>query len=204
VLIIDDVLVEKKIENSEIDEKLLEIESLTKYMSKTIDDFRNFFDDSKVKNRFVLEDVLKKSLKILEAEIKKHNIVLVQGIETEHQCYGYPNELQQVLLTILNNSIDVLVEKRVSKPQIKLEIDKVDGYNVISICDNGGGISKSIENKIFEPYFTTKHKSQGTGLGLYISKLIIEDSLDGKLVMKNIHNGVCFSIKLKLDNIRGI
>jgi signal transduction histidine kinase/ABC-type nitrate/sulfonate/bicarbonate transport system substrate-binding protein len=204
VLIIDDVLVEKKIENSEIDEKLLEIESLTKYMSKTIDDFRNFFDDSKVKNRFVLEDVLKKSLKILEAEIKKHNIVLVQGIETEHQCYGYPNELQQVLLTILNNAIDVLVEKRVSKPQIKLEIDKVDGYNVISICDNGGGISKSIENKIFEPYFTTKHKSQGTGLGLYISKLIIEDSLDGKLVMKNIHNGVCFSIKLKLDNIRGI
>ncbi|RLA72049.1 MAG: histidine kinase, partial [Epsilonproteobacteria bacterium] len=122
------------------------------------------------------------------------------GIKTEHSSYGLPNELQQVFLVILNNAIDILVSKKISNPKITIDIEQVDGCSVIKIKDNAGGMSTEIQEKIFEPYYTTKHKSQGTGLGLYISKIIVEDSLGGTLKVQTNATGACFIIKLKVSH----
>ena len=201
VLVIDDVLDEKKIQDPLIEEKLLEIESLTKYMSNTIEDFKNFFDQSKGKENFYIEDILDKSLKILSTKIETNEIAILRGLATKHSFYGYPNELQQVFIVILNNAIDAIVDKKITKGKITIDVNLINSINTITISDNAGGISEDYQEKIFEPYYTTKHKSQGTGLGLYISKIIIEDSLGGKLSVKNNFNGATFSIKLQQHQI---
>jgi signal transduction histidine kinase len=198
VLIIDDTLEEKGIKNEVIEEKLLEIESLTKYMSNTINDFKNFFDENKIKYDFIIEDILDKAIEVLDT--KANDIKILSGIKTEHKCFTYPNELQQVFLIILNNAIDAIQTNNKKSSKIKIEVEKIDNYNYIRICDNAGGMSKEIEDKIFEPYYTTKHKTQGTGLGLYIAKIIIEDSLGGELSLQNKSTGVCFIIKLKVED----
>ncbi|MCD6174107.1 MAG: transporter substrate-binding domain-containing protein [Sulfurimonas sp.] len=200
VLIIDDTLEEKGIKNEVIEEKLLEIESLTKYMSNTINDFKNFFDQNKVKYNFIIEDILDKAIEVLDTKLKSNDIEILSGIKTEHKCFAYPNELQQVFLIILNNAIDAIQMNNKKASKIKIEVEKIDNYHYVRICDNAGGMSKEIEDKIFEPYYTTKHKTQGTGLGLYIAKIIIEDSLGGELNLQNKSTGVCFIIKLKVKN----
>ena len=200
VLIIDDTLEEKGIKNEVIEEKLLEIESLTKYMSNTINDFKNFFDENKIKYDFIIEDILDKAIEVLDTKLKANDIKILSGIKTEHKCFTYPNELQQVFLIILNNAIDAIQTNNKKSSKIKIEVEKIDNYNYIRICDNAGGMSKEIEDKIFEPYYTTKHKTQGTGLGLYIAKIIIEDSLGGELSLQNKSTGVCFIIKLKVED----
>ncbi|MCD4668508.1 MAG: transporter substrate-binding domain-containing protein [Sulfurimonas sp.] len=200
VLIIDDTLEEKGIKNEVIEEKLLEIESLTKYMSNTINDFKNFFDENKIKYDFIIEDILDKAIEVLDTKLKSNDIKISLGIKTEHKCFAYPNELQQVFLIILNNAIDAIQTNNKKSSKIKIEVEKIDNYNYIRICDNAGGMSKEIEDKIFEPYYTTKHKTQGTGLGLYIAKIIIEDSLGGELSLQNKSTGVCFIIKLKVED----
>ena len=197
VLVIDDTLDEKGIKNDVIEDKLLEIESLTKYMSNTINDFKNFFDENKVKNNFILEDIIDKSLEILDTRIKVNNIKIEQEIRMQDKCYGYPNELQQVLLILLNNAIDAIESNNKQGSEIKIDVSKVDNHNYIRICDTAGGMSREIEDKIFEPYYTTKHKTQGTGLGLYISKVIIEDSLGGELRVRVKSERTCFTIKFK-------
>ncbi|MDQ7045022.1 MAG: ABC transporter substrate-binding protein [Sulfurimonas sp.] len=196
VLVIDDTLDEQGIRNEIIGEKLHEIESLTLYMSNTIDDFRNFFDHNKIKTNTIIEDIIKKALAVLKAKTESNGIEILIDLRMAHEFFTYANELQQVFLAILNNAIDALVSNDVKKPNIKIEIQKQKEKLVINICDNAGGIALDIADKIFEPYYTTKHKAQGTGLGLYISKLIIEDSLAGELSVKNNFSGACFTIRL--------
>ena len=200
VFVIDDVLYQHKCKDTKIEEKLLEIESLTTYMSKTIDDFKNFFDKHKEREVFSLKDVIEKSIFILKGTLKSHNIEIDIDLDDEFKSYGYPSELQQVVVSILNNAKEALISKKVANPRIYVRVDRIDEYNNIYICDNAGGIKSEIMDKIFEPYFTTKYKSQGTGLGLYISKLIIEDSLGGELGVKNVVDGACFHISIKVEH----
>ena len=200
VLVIDDKLDEKGISDTVIEQKLMEIESLTKYMSNTIEDFKNFFDQSKLKSKFIIEDIIDKSLEVLSGRISQHSIKISRGLATAHTCEGYPNELQQAFISIINNAIDVIVAKEIQNGNITIDVNLVGHMNTIVISDNGGGISQELMDKIFEPYHTSKHKSQGTGLGLYIAKIIIEDSLEGELSVKNNFNGASFTIKLR-DNI---
>ncbi|MFT5659977.1 MAG: signal transduction histidine kinase/ABC-type nitrate/sulfonate [Sulfurimonas sp.] len=201
VLVIDDILDVKDIHDKELEDKLLEIESLTKYMSRTIEDFKNFFDQNKEKEYFYIEEVLDRSLEVLSGKIASNKIEIVRGLATEHNCYGYPSELQQVFISILNNAIDTIHEKERSKGKITIKINAISSVNTITISDNAGGIPEDLHNKIFEPYYTTKHKSQGTGLGLYISKLIVEESLGGALSVKNNFHGATFTIKLEAVEI---
>lgn len=200
VFVIDDVLYQNSCKDKKIEQKLLEIESLTTYMSKTIDDFKNFFDKHKQREVFSLKEVIEKSISILKGSLKSHNIEIDIDLDDEFKSYGYPSELQQVIVSILNNAKEALISKSVSYPEIYVRVDRIDEYNNIYICDNAGGIDGEIIDKIFEPYFTTKYKSQGTGLGLYISKLIIEESLGGELGVKNVVDGACFHITIRVEH----
>jgi C4-dicarboxylate-specific signal transduction histidine kinase len=197
VLVIDDLLYEKEVKDSVIEEKLLEIESLTKYMSKTIDDFKDFFNQNKSKEYFNLQDLVEKSIYIVRGTLKSHNIEIQSEIDKSIRCYGYPSELQQVIVVILNNAKDMFLSRNIFRPKIEIDVEQKEGGIQINICDNGGGIDENIREKIFEPYFTTKHKSQGTGLGLYISKMIIEESMEGSLDLSVNKYGACFHIQIK-------
>ena len=118
------------------------------------------------------------------------------NIEKELKCYSYSEELQQVILIILNNSIEALIFKKISSPQILINAYTIDDFIIINIEDNALGIKIDYLEKIFEPYFTTKSKSQGTGLGLYMAKMIIENGLLGHLSVENKSNGASFTIKI--------
>ena len=197
VLVIDDTLVQSGYKGNLVEEKLSEIESLTKYMSNTIDDFKDFYAQDKLPEFFLLRDVISESISILGGTFKSNSIEIGTDIEEDYLCNGYPSELKQVLVVILNNAQDILTSREVNKAKIDVAVEKSSKYYTISISDNAGGIEKEIIDKVFDPYFTTKHKTQGTGLGLYISKMIIEDSLLGELSVQNTENGACFKIKLK-------
>lgn len=200
VFVLDDILHQNKCKDLKIEEKLLEIESLTTYLSKTINDFKDFFDKHKKREEFSLKEVLERSLYILNGTFKSNNIEIDIDLDEEFRSFGYPSELQQVIVAILNNARDALVSKKVSQPEIYLRVDSSDDYYHIYIFDNAGGVESEILDKIFEPYFTTKYKSQGTGLGLYIAKLIVEDSLHGELSVKNTLEGACFHISIKVEH----
>ena len=196
VLLIDVTLEKNKFTNSIVESKLNEIESLTKYMSKTINDFKNFFDPNKEKNTFLIEDSIQKAYEIVNGVINFHHIEVNMNIEKELKCYSYSEELQQVILIILNNSIEALILKKISSPQILINAYTIEDFIIINIEDNALGIKTDYLEKIFEPYFTTKSKSQGTGLGLYMAKMIIENGLLGQLSVENKSNGASFTIKI--------
>ncbi|MBF0343895.1 MAG: ATP-binding protein [Nitrospirae bacterium] len=176
------------------------------FMSKTIDDFRNFYRTNKEKVRFNAKEAVEETLSLFSAQLKNNNIavqILCAHNTNDIFCvYGYPNEFKQVILNVVNNSRDAIIE-RVEKSefsnglgQINIEISEQDDRINVSIKDNGGGIKADILNRVFEPYFTTKDAQKGTGIGLYMSKIIIENNMDGKLYAKNIDDGCVFVIEL--------
>ena len=155
------------------------------YLSQTIDDFKNFISDNKKKNKFNLKIYVHKNLSILETMLKTNHIKLIIDIEDGIVLNNYENELTQVLINIITNSKDALIENQIGKKVIFI-IAKSDQNSVlISIKDNAGGIEENIITKVFDPYFTTKHKSQGTGLGLYMTNRIIDESMNGNIEVKN-------------------
>jgi signal transduction histidine kinase len=160
------------------------------YMSNTIDDFTGFFKKDKKKQNFYVKDVINDALKLIEGRLK--NIKIVKKYNFDMELYGYKTEFSQVILNILNNAIDVLNERNIVNKEIIITLDK----NLISIEDNAGGIDEKIKDKIFEPYFTTKFQSQGTGIGLYMSKIIITKHFDAKLLVENSKIGAVFKIIL--------
>jgi phosphate/phosphite/phosphonate ABC transporter binding protein len=162
-------------------------------MSQTIDDFRNFFKPDKVKQEFNIKDIIEKSISFVISGFKNNNIDLKADIRDDITIFGYPNEYRHVLLNILSNAKDILLERNVKNPIVKLSAHVENGKSVVLISDNGGGIDKSIIDKIFEPYFTTKD-DKGTGIGLYMSKMIIEKNMGGSLSVKNIDGGAEFRI----------
>jgi PAS domain S-box-containing protein len=174
------------------------VNDLLQYMSKTIDDFRNFFRPSKEKEDFNLVESIKNILNILEAQLKQHMITLNINNHTEDSlsCYGYPNEFKQVIINIVNNAKDAIIGKNLKDGQIDIDIDSDENHITIEISDNAGGVPQDIIDRIFEPYFTTKFESQGTGLGLYMSKTIIETNMNGKMSVNNNDKGAVFTILL--------
>jgi len=194
VLLVDTALGKDNITNDMVEEKLLEIESLTSYMSKTIDDFKNFFDANKQKTIFSIEDTIKRSYEIVKGPIIANHIDIKRNIDENLYCNSYLDELQQLILTLLNNAIDALQSAKIQSPEIMIEAYLQEKNIIINIQDNGLGIDSEIISNIFEPYFTTKHKSQGTGLGLYMAKMIVETALDGTLTVYNNKKGATFTI----------
>jgi len=170
----------------------------TEYLSETIDTFRNFIREEKKYEEVELQNVLKTVLEIIYASLKNNHIELINQIDYNQsvKIKTISQELSQVLINIFNNAKDIIKEKELMNPWIKINLEEKETYVVITIEDNAGGIPTDILPKIFDPYFTTKHKSIGTGLGLHMSKAIIHNSLKGKFYAKNTEDGAKFFIEL--------
>ena len=178
---------------------LEECDIVLEHMSNTINDFQNFFKPSKSKSKFSLQEACKSASFIIESSLKYNRIDFQMDMAEDSEVFGYPREFAQVILNILSNAKDILVERKVKNAYIKLSLARGDKFALIKVQDNGGGIHKDIIERIFEPYFTTKHASRGTGIGLYMSKIIIEANMQGYLNVRNTEEGALFTIKLSLD-----
>ena len=170
----------------EVDDAIKNIDNTVKYLSETIDDFRNFLITDKNKSFFKLKDIYETMYRLTKSLYKKNDIEVFDKIE-DIAIYGFKNEILQVLLIIIKNAKDELTKKALSERKI-IFVDsyKEENYCIIKIRDNAGGIPKDIINKVFDPYFTTKENDEGTGIGLYISKQIIE-GMDGSIEVSNIN-----------------
>jgi PAS domain S-box-containing protein len=166
------------------------------HMSQTIDDFRGFYRTDKGKRTFILNEVIDKVRSFIEASFRNMNITLDVRLESAIEAEGYPNEFSQVLLNILNNARDVLLERKVRSPKITVRLSRQDGRAVVTIGDNGGGIAGDHQERLFEPFFTTKEEGKGTGIGLYMSKNIVEKNMSGRLTARNTAEGAEFRIEL--------
>ena len=167
----------KKADENHILTAIEKSDKMIQFMSNTIDDFRNFYKPDKTKEEFFVSDSCKNAINIIDATLRNFSINLNVNIASDKKIYGYPTEFSQVILNILSNAKDVLVEKNIKNPKIDLDIDSKGILSIITIKDNAGGIKEKNQELIFDPYFSTKDSSKGTGLGLYISKLIIERNM---------------------------
>ena len=156
------------------------------YLSRTIDDFKNFIKGDRIKSRFSLESNINSFLHLLEGTIKNNNINIILNIENNLVIDGYENELTQCFINIFNNAKDALIENNIKEKYIFISAYKSNNKIIIEIKDNAKGIPSKIISKIFEPYFTTKHKSKGTGLGLHMVYSLIVDGMKGSIEAKNI------------------
>ncbi len=173
------------------------ISDYSQHLSSTIDDFRDFFKNTKEQTKIRLEDIIESSLEIIGSALNNDNIKLVKNYKCNEMFNSYPNELKQVVLNLVKNAEDALIEHNIKNPTIYLKTYKINKSYFLEIGDNAGGVSKDIMDNIFMPYFSTKKNKDGTGLGLYMSKTIIEDHCKGKLSVTNSGKGAVFTIELK-------
>jgi signal transduction histidine kinase len=178
-------------------EKLENINNYTQHLSLTIDDFRNFFKKTKEKRQISLSTICEDSLNIIQTSLYNKNITVQKNYQCNSKLFTYPNELRQVVLNLIKNAEDVLIEKDIENKKINIDTLYKNEKFIIRISDNAGGIPKDIIKKIFEPYYSTKLEKDGTGLGLYMSKTIIEDHCRGKIYAENDENGAVFTIELE-------
>jgi len=168
-------------------------------MSKTIDDFRNFFKQEKEKVNFCINDIINHIIDMLNPTFNKYDIFITFNSDKKFNLNGFPNELGQAIVNIINNSKDALIEEEIEYKKIDIRLKKKRDKIMIIIQDNGGGIPKEIMPKILDPYFSTKIEKNGTGIGLYMTKMIIEDHMNGKIIIQNSDNGAIFKLILKAD-----
>lgn len=169
---------------------------LVNYMSTTVDDFRNFFDPQKEKELFGLNESVEKVLSILSSSLKEEKIEIVLAIKSREKVAGYPNEFGQVLLNLFSNARDALLSGNIEEKKIEISVDENEDSIVLAFLDNAGGIPQDILPKIFDPYFSTKGLKKGSGIGLYMSKMIIENSMNGSFHVRNSTVGAEFTITL--------
>lgn len=183
----------KKYDEKYLQDRLNDISQAVYHMSNTIDTFREFLNPHKSKESFEISQSIEKSFKVLNTLLKDVELNI-----NKKKIYinAYESEFMQVVISILSNSIDIFKERNIEKKDINIDIYEDDINYFISIKDNAGGIKEDIIDKIFEPYFTTKHKSGGTGMGLYISKLIMQTSFKGDIKVKNKDNGIDFILEI--------
>jgi len=177
------------------------VKEYTAYLSQTIDDFREMSSDEKHKSTFIVLHTLKNAFKIVENSYSLHNIHfdIVESGEISSEVIGYDRELQQVFINLLNNAKDVLTEKKIINPHVEVTLFSKPTSFTIIIHDNAGGVPENILPKIFDPYFTTKHESLGTGIGLYMSKNIITNYFKGTFEVENENDGAKFTITIPKD-----
>ncbi len=197
---------ELKLNNYEDEIKTLKsINNTAQYLSKTIDDFRDFLKTDKIKSEFSVKKSLEKSLNLISSKLKNQNIKVIKNIK-DMNVEGIENELLQVFMNIFSNARDAFENSEIKNKYIFIDIYKEENKVIILIKDNAGGIKENILTRIFEPYFTTKHKSQGTGIGLYMSQEIIINHMNGAISCYNsnfeynnkTYKGAAFKISLPL------
>ncbi len=200
VMVMEMKLRKSNIDNNNIlEDEFNDIELFTKHMSTTIDDFKNFFKPEKKKTLFNLKETIEHTIRIVMPILKHENIDIITDYERDFEILSYPNELGQVLLNIITNAKDaLLLKKKEENREIQVTLFQRNKHIVISIKDNAYGIDQEIIDKIFNPYFSTKTKKNGTGLGLYISKSIIEGHMGGELSIESSSEGSTFEIRFPL------
>jgi len=181
-----------------IDKFIKDNSNTIQFMSETIDNFRNFFRPDKEASIFNIKKSIIDVISIQKAVLKNHDIKIDLDIE-EFKINGFENEFKQVILNIISNAKDALVSNSTQDAKISIKTEIKLGIGLIIISDNGGGIDKSIINRIYEPYFTTKDQGSGTGIGLYMSKMIIEKNMHGILDVENIEKGTRFTIQKEIS-----
>jgi len=186
-----------KSDDEYIQKSLKKIEMQTKYLSETITDFSNFFKPDKQKEEVYLQSVIVKALRIMSRSLESSNILILEDYDISNHIEIYHNELMQVVINIIKNAHDALKEKETKNPVITINVTEENQTQILSIADNAGGIPENIIEKIFLPYFSTKGKN-GTGIGLYMSKMIVEKHLEGDIQVENTKEGAMFIITLPI------
>lgn len=202
--------VQKEI-NGHIDDKFL-IETLTtivstsEYLSKTLDNFMRFFKPNNIKNLVFISTLIERTLNFFDLNIKNEKIEVITNIE-DFEVIVHESEFIQILTNLLSNSKEAFLGKSIEKKFIFIDAKIISEFAIIEIKDNAGGINKDVIDKIFEPYFTTKHQSLGTGIGLFMCQEIISKHMNGSIEAQNVtynyeaneYKGALFRIKLKLN-----
>lgn len=171
------------------------------YMSDTIDDFRDFLNPKKSLTDFDVKKSIEDVLTILRAQLNNYKIKCELDVNAQLIFHGSDNEFKQVMLILLNNSKDaikLLQQDKELNGEISITLSEENGYGMVKVCDNGGGVCQNIIDNIFNPYFSTKQNSNGTGIGLYIAKSIIETRMNGNIGVRNTQDGCCFTISIPL------
>ncbi|MCK9454983.1 MAG: ATP-binding protein [Sulfurimonas sp.] len=190
----------------EITDKLQKMEKRVIYLSETIEDFMNYYTPDREKAWFSLNEAIEKALELVNLKANERGIALNLLLKDSYKAYGLMNEFVQVVVSILSNINDLISINKITNPEVTISLHGDDEYITLIIEDNCGGIDEENLSKLFDPYFTTKHKSIGTGLGLHIAKMIIEENMHGILGAKNVYSsehkklGAQFSIKIKNEN----
>jgi len=179
-----------------LEKNVVQSMDLIRHMSQTIDDFRDYFKPDKEMVEFKVSEAIQNSVTLIEDSFKNMHVNLVVVAKEDPAIFGYRNEFSQALLNILNNARDALAEQGTKDPMVTITIDNEGARAVITITDNAGGIPEEIMGKIFDPYFTTKGPQQGTGVGLFMTKAIIEKNMGGRLVAYNVADGAEFRIEV--------
>jgi len=177
-----------------LDKKHKRINEYVQFLSTTIDDFRNFFKPDKKKELVTFETPIGRALMIVEGSLTSKGIDVAYTFNVNEKVKMFQNEIMQVILNIVKNSEDNFLERSIQSPKIRIETNKMPSHYEIIISDNGGGIPEHIIGNVFDPYFSTKDEKNGTGLGLYMSKMMIEEHSGGLLQVENTKEGAAFSI----------
>ena len=184
------------VENDSLKDISQEIINQTQELSNTIDDFKEFFKPFKDSETILIESVFDNAFNVIGKSLKNNNINVIKDCNSKKEIETYSRELMQVFINIIKNAKEILVEKNIKNRKIKIITQDHQEHIIIKIIDNGGGIPTEIIPKIFDPYFSTKNKKTGTGLGLYMSKTIIDKHLQGDIKVMNTSDGACFVIRL--------
>ena len=176
--------------------KLNNISNYTSHLSKTIDDFRNFFKQDKEKESTDFKTIVNSALNIIGMSLRNKKISLEIECKSHAKIHVYPSEVQQVVLNLIKNAEDAILENDTPNPKITVTAYHRYGYECLDVADNGGGIPAAIEKNLFQAYFSTKKDKDGTGLGLHMSKIIIQEHCKGKISFVNKNGGAVFTIKI--------
>lgn len=177
-----------------LEDKVDAIEDTIEYMSQTIEDFSDYLNPNRQKNKFYLSDSVEKAMELTMPSLTKSKVDIIFYDEDDYEFYGRKNELTQVLIILINNAKEALVKNSNNRDKmINITLEQIDNNFVLTIQDNGLGVPVELFSKIFEPYFSTNEQTKGRGLGLYMSKKIIEDRFNGKIKVSN-NKGAVFSI----------
>jgi len=190
-------------ENEVLDHFEEKSKSLIRQMSETIDSFRDFFRPERAQVRFCINQVVEELFPMIDPLYKRHGIDLQWQSDAEIFYQGYPRELGQALLNILYNASEVIREREIENGRVDVVLREEENRILLEICDNAGGIPVEIIDEIFDPYFSTKESKNGTGLGLYMSKLIVEEHMGGRLEVYNSAEGACFRILFPRTDLSG-
>ena len=185
----------------EIDDLYHQSREILRSMSRTIDDFTDFFKPNRCTTEFTVTESLDDALALIRNALERERISVEVGGERELKLSGIPNELTQVFLNLFQNAREAFVQRDIPEiRRIRVHISRGEDEAVISVEDNAGGIPEEVLERIFEPYFTTKHSSRGTGLGLFMSRMIVQKSFKGSMEALNSLKGTLFVIRIPLEN----